>query len=110
MKVAIPIENDSGLDALVCKQFEKAPYFAIVNLKGEEAEIGVFENPATKENKPGLVPEMLSAYGVKKVFVGEVGTRLKILFDYYGIEIISGASGTLQEAVRMLLSSSASQS
>ena len=53
---------------------------------------------------------MLSALGVKKVVVNGVGTRLKILFEHYKIEVETGVSGTLEEVVKKILSSSASQS
>jgi len=110
MKVAIPVESDSGLDAPIAREIERAPYFVVVSLKREEAEVNVYENTPAKEKKPGLIPEMLSALGVKKVVVNEVGTRLKILFEHYGIEVETGVSGTLEEAVKKILSSSASQS
>ena len=110
MKVAIPVESDSGLDAPVAKEIERAPFFAVVNLKGEEAEINLYENTPAKEKRPGLIPEMLSALGVKKVVAGEVGTWLRILFEHYGIEVETGVSGALQEVIRRTISSSASQS
>ncbi|TCK06230.1 NifB/NifX family molybdenum-iron cluster-binding protein [Phorcysia thermohydrogeniphila] len=110
MKVAIPVESDSGLNVPVAKEIERAPYFVVVSLKGEEAEVNVYENVPAKEKKPGLIPEMLSALGVKKIVTGEMGTRLRILFEHYRIEVETGVSGTLEEVVRKILSSSASQS
>ena len=41
MKVAIPVESDSGLDAPIARDIEGAPYFVVVSLKGEEAEVNV---------------------------------------------------------------------
>jgi len=110
MKVAIPVESDSGLNAPVAKEIEGAPYFAVINVKGEEAEIDLYENTPAKEKKPGLIPEMLSALGVKKVILKDVGTRLKILFEHYRIEVETGVSGTLEEVVRRVISSSVSRS
>ncbi len=102
MKVAIPVENDEGLAAPISEHFGKAPYFAIVTVKGEEAEIGLFENPAARDKKPGLVPEFLAAHGVKKVIARRIGNRAKILLNHLGIEVIEGVEGTLQGALERL--------
>jgi len=58
----------------------------------------------------GVIRKVRRLLGVKKVVAGEVGTRLRILFEHYGIEVETGVSGALQEVIRRTISSSASQS
>lgn len=102
MKIAIPVENDSGLDAPICEHFGRAPYFAIIILKEEGAKVDIFANPAI-EHSVGMIPEMLAGYGIKKVIAGRIGEKAKLFFDQFGIEVETGATGTLREVIEKLL-------
>ncbi|GAB6076746.1 NifB/NifX family molybdenum-iron cluster-binding protein [Desulfurobacterium crinifex] len=102
MKIAIPVENTSGLDAPICEHFGRSPYFAIVTLKEGEAKIDIFANPSI-EHSVGMIPEILAGYGVKKVIAGRIGEKAKFFFDQFGIEIETGTTGTLQEVIEKFL-------
>ena len=110
MKIAIPVESESGVDSPVSDTLERTRFFAIVELKEEGVEAGIFENPTLKDGNPGLIPELLSAYGVKKVFVKSLGTRLRILLEHYRIDVLEGNSETLGDAIEFLVSSNAFRS
>ncbi|MEO2083687.1 MAG: NifB/NifX family molybdenum-iron cluster-binding protein, partial [Desulfurobacteriaceae bacterium] len=55
MKVAVPLESNSGLDSPVCEHFGRAPYFALITVKGGEVEVDIFENPIV-EHSAGAIP------------------------------------------------------
>ena len=101
MRIAIPLENDLGLDASICEHFGRAPYFAIITIKGEEAEVGIFENPAV-EHSTGMIPEMLAGYGVKKIIATRMGEKAKVFFKQFGIEVVTGVTGTLKDVIEMI--------
>jgi predicted Fe-Mo cluster-binding NifX family protein len=101
MRIAVPLENDLGLDASICEHFGRAPYFAIITIRGEEAEVGIFENPAV-EHSAGMIPEMLAGYGVKKILATRMGEKAKVFFKQFGIEVVTGVTGTLKDVIEMI--------
>jgi predicted Fe-Mo cluster-binding NifX family protein len=43
-KIAIPVEDASGLEAKVAQHFGRAPYFAIVELSGQNVNVQIQKN------------------------------------------------------------------
>ncbi len=104
MKIAIPVEETNGLESRICEHFGKAPYFAIITVKGEEVKIDFYENPALQGHRPGLLPEMLHSLGVEKLIAKGVGRRAEAFFNQLGIEVIKGVMAeTVGEALEELL-------
>ncbi len=52
---------------------------------------------------PGAIPAFLHERGADKIVCGGIGTRARELFGQYGIEILAGIGGSVDEAVEKLL-------
>jgi len=100
MKVAIPVKDDSGLEAEVLPTFEGAPFMAIVSVKGEdEVEVGLYRNPAEGLSE---LSQVLLSYGVKRVVYPEMKPLARAAFEELGIEVINERFKTLKEAIYSL--------
>ena len=91
MVVAVPIESELGLESPLAKEFLTAPYFVILEPKGEELEVKVYENPA---KDPQELLEVLLSYGVKKVAAAELHPETEKGLTVYGVEVKRFPSGT----------------
>ena len=99
MKLAIPVEEDRGIDSPVCEHFGRAPYFAVVNVEGNEVSVEVRRNPLL-EHTEGALPELLREWGVDKVIASMMGKKAQEFFGQFGIKVVLGASGTVKDVLR----------
>ncbi len=97
MKIAIPVENNKGLDSLICEHFGRAPYFAIITI-GDGLEVEIIPSPFVSHS-PGDIPKFLSEKGVKVIIARGIGRKAELFFNDFGIKVIRGASGTVRSAV-----------
>ncbi len=100
MRIAVPAEGDGGITSTVSHHFGRCPFFVLVEV--EEGTIGAVEkvdNPFFGSHAPGQVPGFLHEQNADLVLTGGMGQRALAFFAQYGIEICSGATGTVQEAV-----------
>ena len=105
IRVAVPAENDEGLTSPICSHFGPAPYFALVDL-GDQGirEVQTVSNPFCNQHAPGQVPGFLGSHDADVVLVGGIGARAIAFFEQSGIKTVSGAAGTVEEAIRFYLS------
>lgn len=84
----------------VSPHFGRCGAYTIVDIAGGDV-VGreVVANPG---HAPGAIPEFLNNKGAEKVVCGGIGTRAKDLFGQYGIEILAGVGGTVDNAVEEL--------
>ncbi len=98
MKLCITAEGDN-LDSRVDPRFGRAQYFLIVDTETEKVE--VIQNP----NVGGVggvgvqSGQLISEKGAKTVLTGNVGPNAYKTLEAAGIEIISGVSGLVKEAI-----------
>jgi len=103
LKVAVPVEEDRGLESPIDEHFGHAPYFAIAELDGGEVKrLEILENPYAAEHGPGQVPGWLAEMGVEVLVARGMGWRALEFFESYGIRVYRGASGTLGDVLRAL--------
>ena len=57
------------------------------------------EQAANPGHAPGAIPEFLYQKEAKRIVCGGIGTRAAQLFGQYGIEIIAGVSGTIENVI-----------
>jgi len=101
MKVAIPTMGDGGLDAEIGGHFGKVPHYTIVDTETNEIEI--VEN--TSEHVvggSGLPPEIIAQTGANVMVVSGAGIRAIQLLNQYGIQVYTGASGTVRQIIEDL--------
>ena len=102
MLIAVSAETDAGLDAPVAGHFGHSPYFALVEVTPAGGQIGVVQslaNPYYPHHEPGAVPAFIHSQGVQVMLTGGMGARATGLFQQYGVQPVTGAEGTVRQAV-----------
>jgi predicted Fe-Mo cluster-binding NifX family protein len=102
--IALPIENDGGLDAPVSEHFGHAASFALVAVRGcEIVSCRVVPNPLAESHQPGLLPRFVRSTGAGVLLAGGMGPRAVDLLQSFGIRVATGASGRVRDAVTAYL-------
>ncbi len=100
MRIAISADTNQGLDSQVAQHFGRCPYFAFVDLEEREVkEVQLVENPFFTAHQPGQVPRFIQARNADVMLSGGMGGRAIQLFQQFGIQTATGASGTIREAL-----------
>jgi len=96
MKIAISTDGDE-----VCAHFGRAPQFSIITIEGNKVlEKEVLENPG---HTVGSIPQFLNQNGAKIIITGGMGQRAIQFFAQYGIEVIMGVSGKINDVIEKIL-------
>jgi ATP-binding protein involved in chromosome partitioning len=96
MKVAIPSEGTE-----ICAHFGHCESFTIA-----EVEDGKVINKQTVDappHEPGLLPRFLAGKGVNVVIAGGMGPRAQDLLIERDIQVFTGASGSIDDALEALI-------
>ncbi len=100
MRIAISADTDQGLEAPVSPHFGRCPYYTLVDVEGQKVTaVTVVPNPYYPEHVPGAVPQFIHSQGVNVMLTGGMGYRAMSFFQQYGIQPVTGANGTVGEAV-----------
>jgi len=92
--------------ALACDGQQVAPHFG--RCEGYEIAEIVDGEVIERENVPnpgherGQLPKMLNEMGVECIVAGGIGPRAQQFFDEFGIQTITGVSGSLNEVIEAL--------
>jgi len=93
MIVAIATEGKN-----VAHHFGRCSSYTLVKIEGgKECERIVVENPG---HRPGFLPKFLADKGVEVVIAGGMGWRAQNLFAECGIDVFTGASGSIEDVVK----------
>lgn len=96
MKIAVATEN-----GLVSGHFGKCEQFTIFEAEDKSVKGKVLLD--TSAHGHGLLPAFLASKGVETVIAGGMGDGARQNLESLGIRIISGASGSVEVAVRQFL-------
>lgn len=103
-RVAISAGDNSGLDSLVSPHFGRCPYYALVDIDGRDVkQVNAIANPYYEQHAPGVVPGFIHDQRVDIMLTGGMGRRAIGFFQEYGIEAVTGASGTVRDALEEYL-------
>jgi predicted Fe-Mo cluster-binding NifX family protein len=103
-RIVVSAASDDGLDAPISGHFGRALYFAIVEVEaGEIHDVTFAANPHHPHHQPGQVPAFVQSLGANVMLSGGMGGRAIALFDRYGIDVATGATGTVGHAVTCYL-------
>lgn len=109
MRIAVSADTNNGLDSVVAGHFGRCPYFALVDLEGNEiSQVKVVDNPFYGNHSPGQVPGFIQSQNANVMLAGGMGRRAVTFFEQMGIEAATGASGTVHQAVENFLGGSLS--
>ena len=104
MRIALSADNDNGLDSVISPHFGRCPFYVFVDVDGREVtSITAESNPFFAQHEPGAVPGFINEHGVKVMLTGGMGRRAVVFFDQFGIEPVTGASGTVRHALEQYL-------
>lgn len=96
MKIAVASEKD-----MVTQHFGHCENFNIFEVENDK--IIRQESFANPGHRPGFLPNYLHEKGVNVIISGGMGGGAIDLFNQHGIEVITGASGSAEEAVKCYL-------
>ena len=96
MKIAI--STDSGN---VCAHFGRAPEFTFVTIENDQViEKKVLQNPG---HSVGSIPQFVNQQGANFMIAGGMGRRAEAFFNQYGIEVIVGVTGRIDDVIKKIL-------
>jgi predicted Fe-Mo cluster-binding NifX family protein len=96
MKIAISTETNQGAESKIAHHFGRCPYFALAELNDENiTSLELIDNPFFESHQPGQVPEFINNQSAKVMISGGMGRRALEFFAQYGINVKTGASGTV---------------
>lgn len=102
--IAIPSLSPGGLEAVSSSHFGQCDCFTLVDIEGKEIiEVKILENPP-HEHGGCMAPVMLlKDNDVDIIIVGGMGMRPMMGFQEVGIQVYSGAMGTIDFVVNEFL-------
>ncbi len=104
MKIAVTSETPQGLESMISHHFGRCPYYTIVTVEnGAIASVQAIPNPGAGGHSPGELPALIKQLGVEVLLTGGMGPRAVDFFTRYGIEVATGAQGTVHSAVEAYL-------
>lgn len=104
MRIAVSADDRNDLDSIVSPHFGRCPHYVLVDVDGREVKtVNVVDNPYYGHHAPGQVPAFINEQGVNVMLTGGMGGRAIAFFEQYDIEPVTGASGTVRNAVEHYL-------
>ncbi|KXL52095.1 dinitrogenase iron-molybdenum cofactor [Anaerotignum neopropionicum] len=96
MKIAIAVEQKT-----VSAHFGKCPEFLIADIKG--GKLIQSETLLIPKHSPGSVPELLHSKKIQRILCGGMGTTAAAFFHTYGIQVITGVTGDVNQALNAFM-------
>ena len=96
MKVAISTEANE-----VCPHFGRAPEFTFVSFEDNKViSTEVLPNPG---HSVGSIPQFINEQGASHIITGGMGHRAVGFFQQYGIEVIMGVTGKVDDVIQKII-------
>jgi len=93
MKIAISTDSEK-----VSEHFGRCPEFIIVEIENNKVKNRkIILNPG---HMTGFLPKFFKEKGVKCVIAGGAGSRAQELFEQFGIKLITGIQGDVNNVIR----------
>jgi predicted Fe-Mo cluster-binding NifX family protein len=102
--IAVASQDNNGLSSIVSEHFGRCAFFALAAIQDNQIlSIRVVDNPYAQQHAPGQVPAFIGEQGASVLLTGGIGVRAAAVFDRVGIQVATGAAGTVQEAIQAYL-------
>jgi predicted Fe-Mo cluster-binding NifX family protein len=98
-KIAIPVEDASGTEAKVAQHFGQAPYFAIVDLNGENINVEIQRNTGEHAGGTGHPHENLLVLKPNVIIAYAMGPGGLQSFQSAGISVLKAEGNTVKEVI-----------
>lgn len=99
MLVAVPLEEEKGLDSRLSEHFGKAPHFAFVEIREGKVTSWKIEKNTLEH---GAVPDHLIARGVDLVLTRHIGPHAKEKLVSFGVRVAYATEDTLSQILSRL--------
>jgi predicted Fe-Mo cluster-binding NifX family protein len=100
MRIAVSADAAHGLEAPVSPHFGRCPFYAIVDMEdGQVHSVQTVANPYYPEHTPGVIPQFIHSQGADVMLTGGMGYRAVTFFEQLGVQPVTGASGTVRQAL-----------
>ena len=97
-KLKVAICTESGR---VSQHFGRAPEFTFISIENNKVvDKKVLPNPG---HEIGSIPRFINEHGAKCMIVGGIGHRAIDFFNQYGIEVIRGVDGEIDDVITKVL-------
>jgi len=108
-RIAIASEGE-GSSAAVSAHFGRCPYYHLVDIKDNKvvSQRSVTNPFFNSHGQPGQVPQFINEQGAHVILAGGMGQRAVGFFQQFGIEVATGVSGSIENAVESYLKGSLS--
>jgi predicted Fe-Mo cluster-binding NifX family protein len=104
MRIAVSADDSNGLESVVSPHFGRCPYYVLVDVEGQAVkQITALPSPFYGQHQPGEVPGFIHGQGANVMLTGGMGRRAIGFFQQFGIEAVTGASGTVRHALEQYL-------
>ncbi len=103
MRIAIPSEDDRGLESAVSQHFGRTAYYTFVDVEDKQVKDVRVERVPFEGHAPGDLPEFVKKHGGNMVVAFGMGSRAVEFFRDMGIEVVLGASGRVGDVVTALI-------
>ncbi len=103
MRIAIPAEDDKGLESNVSEHFGRAKYFVFVDIEDKEIKgYEVVEAPL-EGHGAGDLPGFVKEHGGEVVLAYGMGQKAVNYFNELGIAVVTGAYGPIKDVVKAFI-------
>lgn len=103
-RIAFACETNQGLQSEMSGHFGRCPYYAIVDIDGQEIKnVQVIDNPYFNNHVPGVVPQFISSQKVNVMIAGGMGPRAIDMFNGFGIDVATGVGGVVENVLKAYL-------
>ena len=94
--IVVAAEDACGFDGEVSAHFGRCPFFLLAEANGTTATVSeVVPNPYHGAHQPGAVPRFIRGLGADVIIAGGMGPRAIEMFHGFGIDVATGATGTV---------------
>ena len=100
MRIAISADDKNGLDSPISPHFGRCLCFIMVDVEGQEVKsVTAVDNPYYGSHIPGQVPTFIHSQGADVMLAGGMGRRAVGFFEQFDIQPVTGATGTVRQAL-----------
>lgn len=102
MRIAVSAYGTGGLDSPVCQHFGKCESFVVVDTdqNGTVVSSRTLANPVLGNHSCSGVTSFVGSTGAQVVVVGGIGAGAVHHLESMGVRVATGASGTVQDAIK----------
>ena len=103
MRIAIPCDNNKGLESEVSMHFGRSPYYAFVDIENDEVKNVKIVPLPFADHGIGDLPNFVKQNGGEIVIAYGMGGRAADFFNQLGIKVLIGVQGKVREVIDAFL-------